>query len=95
LNTYSKTLKAYAEQFGTKDITEAIHEAVLSEKEIRLINNEKVIKLMKYKKQANERLDKSSQIAERLRHEVGVWVDGRFVQEIEPDADKFKQLSIC
>lgn len=57
LNTYGATLKAYAEEFGTKEISKAIDESVLSEKEMRLLNNEKVIKMMKYHKEIKKRLD--------------------------------------
>lgn len=78
LNTYSKTLKAYAEQFGTKDITAAIDQAVLSEKELRLINNEKVLKFMKYKKEASSRNTLSISNT----------------QGIEPIKDNFKQLKL-
>lgn len=95
LNTYAKTLKAYADQFGTKEITAAINEAVLSEKEIRLINNEKVIRLMKYRKQAEKRNKELQQVSHELKYSKGIWFEGRYIEEIEPDKDKLKQLSIC
>lgn len=55
LSTYGRTLKAYAEIYGTKDITQAIHEAVLSPKDLRMVENEKVIKLMKYRNKLAQR----------------------------------------
>lgn len=94
LTTYAKTLKAYADQFGTKDITEAIHEAVLSEKEIRLINNEKVLKLMKYRKQARFRDKQVKEAISEIEIKKGILFDNLFVNN-EPDSDKFEQLSIC
>ncbi len=107
LSTYSKTLKAYAEQFGTKEITAAIMESVLSAKEIRLIENEKVIKLMKYRKQAKTRIKEEQKIVDEFKYHKGVWMDRpvyengeivryerQFVEQIEPEGDKFKQLNI-
>lgn len=107
LNTYGKTLKASAEMYGTKEITAAIHEAVLSQKDLRMINNEKVINVMKYRKEAKKRNLEQRKVIDKLKYHKGVWVDMpvyenheivryemQFVEEIEPDADKLKQLSI-
>ncbi len=94
LTTYAKTLKAYADQYGTKDISLAIHEAVLSEKEIRLINNEKVLKLMKYRKQARLRDKQVQEAISEIEIKKGILFDSLFVNN-KPDTDKFEQLSIC
>lgn len=58
LDTYGAKLKAYAEEHGTQKISKAIHEAVLSEKDMRLIRNEKVLSMMKYRRKV---LEKSAQ----------------------------------
>lgn len=55
LETFGKTLRAYVDQYGSDKITSAIHGAVLSENEIRMINNERVISFVNYKKLAEQR----------------------------------------
>ena len=92
LTTYSKTLKAYADQYGTKDITSAINEAVLSEKEIRLINNEKVLKLMKYRKQARLRDKQNQEAISEIEVKKASALDNLIANN---QSDKFEQLSIC
>jgi|GEM_PF-4171928 len=55
LNTFGKTLRAYVDEYGSDKITSAIHGAVLSENEIRMVNNERVISLIRYKKLSEQR----------------------------------------
>lgn len=92
LTTYAKTLKAYAEQYGTKDISSAIHDAVLSEKEIRLINNEKVLKLMKYRKQARQKDKQVQESVNEIEIKKGILLDNLIANN---QSDKFEQMRIC
>ncbi|WP_242656555.1 replication initiation factor domain-containing protein [Ruminiclostridium hungatei] len=107
LNTYGKTLKASAEMYGTKEITSAIHESVYSERDLRMIKNEKVINVMKYKKEAKKRDLSQRKVIDELKYHKGIWLDRpvyengeivryekQFVQQLEPDRDKLNQLSI-
>ena len=95
LSTYGKTLKAYAEEYGTKEITAAIHEAVMTEKEIRLINNERIIQIMKWRKQADLR-QKAGQ-AEYLKQVDEVTLKSKELYEKlkNDEFTEYKQLSIC
>lgn len=95
LNTYGGTLKAYAEEYGTKDITAAIHESILSEKEIRLINNERVIKLMKYKKQAKKRSSELKVDYNNKVVEVTASADSLYESLVNDEFTENKQLRIC
>lgn len=52
LRTYGGTLKAYADEYGTKKITEMIHEAVYSNNDLRAIHNAKVINIMRAKRRS-------------------------------------------
>ena len=64
LKTYSRTLKAYVEVYGTKDITESISESVLSMKDLRMVSNAKLIKLNRHRKQLKENQQRTFDRAE-------------------------------
>lgn len=69
LSTYGKTLKAYAEQYGTIKITEAIHEAILSQKDLRMLNNAKVISMIRIKKKLSEKQEQKQDKPETVTYE--------------------------
>ncbi len=57
MNTYGGTLKAYITEFGTKMINEKLDSAIMTQKDMRMLHNARVIRAMKYKKKVIKAAD--------------------------------------
>jgi DNA relaxase NicK len=60
LSTFGKTLRAFSQLYGTKEITKGIHYAVMSPSDFRLIRNQEALRIIRYKRKMAGKIKISS-----------------------------------